>query len=734
MGHKDYIQKMFAETLSEEERLLISVASVICVEGLDIEVLFHLHMPDSPHVLYDMVDSLCRKNWLFRDQKRIYCDTGIASAILEKASVRGSDLKYLLANLDGYLSIEPLDNYLSRQQYFVAARLLLGYIMEKWENVIEKDYTFIMSFLTNVIHFTSNVELSFHGNKRQAVAYVEERFDYKLLLFAFKITGDERIYEPLGSLYATIFRYDDARFCFDKAEQSATSNSKLLISLSKMYWNLSLTAKSFQYAYNAYVKNKEENYPDKNINVCLYLSLLCGLCGIKDSCVRWLQEGKKLIKKRRVPDIHPIRISLFEIEALIAMDDSSTANEYLDKAELMAIKLYGSYSPELSMISYIHYVVYANIGQSRKSIEAYRDYVDYNHYNFGYSAGDVSILYSSIIESNNERGCYCTSGIYEAQMQELHAENVTFAPGVRISKAFSEASTCLIDKKYDQCASHIENARSIFLDEIKPDETLIESIRPIFEGNVVPDVVIDRYYARELSSWNFEIELGRGEYSNARRHVLKEISNEDNLKIRLLWSIHLGRIAIKEGNTEEGIKQWKEVISQADASCKFEISKEIAEWSSTYELYYESIGFFETALQAENMLNATTKDIAVALRNYADVLETCGMQDKSDEPWLQAINLMKATKDRDGLALAYWYWGATKQDYQAEVLLARAIKYWEQEPGIFDETLSHMYRLYALNLGMQGKIEEARSAAQKAISLYPSDYPDYLEEEIESYI
>ena len=731
---KEYIQKMFAETLSEDERLLISVASIICVEGLDIEVLFHLHMPNSPHVLYDMVDSLCRRNWLFRDQRRIYCDTGIASAILEKASVRGSDLKCLLANLDGYLSIEPLDDYLSRQQYFVAARLLLGYIMEKWEIVIEKDYSFIMLFLTNVIHFTSNVELSFYGNKRQAVACVEERFDYKLLLFTFKITGDERIYEPLGSLYATIFRYDDARFCFDKAEQSSKPNSKLLISLSEMYWNLSLTAKSFQYAYNAYVKNKEENLPDNNISVCLYLSLLCGLCGIKDSCNRWLQEGKEHIRKRRVPNIHPIRISLLEIEALLAMDDSSTANEYLDKAELMAIKLYGSCSPELSMISYIRYVVYANIGQSRKSIDAYRDYVDCNHFNYGYSAGDVSILYSSIIESNNERGCYCTSGIYEAQMQELHAENVTFAPGVRISKAFSEASTCLIDKDYDQCASHIEKARSIFLDEIKPDETLIESIRPIFEGNVVPDVVIDRYYARELSCWDFEVELGRGEYNDAKRRVQKEISNEDDLKVRLLWSIHLGRIAIKEGNNEEGVKLWKEAISQADVTCKFEISTEIAEWASAYELYYDAIWFYETALQAENMLYAKTKDLAVALRNYADVLETCGMQDKSDEPWLQAINLMKATKDRDGLALAYWYWGATKQDYQAEVLLARAIKYWEQEHGIFDETLSHMYRLYASNLGMQGKTEEARIAAKKAVCLYPSDYPDYLEEEIESYI
>ena len=111
-----------------------------------------------------------------------------------------------------------------------------------------------------------------------------------------------------------------------------------------------------------------------------------------------------------------------------------------------------------------------------------------------------------------------------------------------------------------------------------------------------------------------------------------------------------------------------------------------------------------------------------------------GQQDKSDESWQQAIDLFKATNDYDGLALAYWYWGTTKQDCQAEVLLERAIKYWKREPGIFDETLSHIYREYASNQGMLGNMEEARDAAQKAVRLYPSYYPDYLAEEIEEYL
>ena len=90
----------------------------------------------------------------------------------------------------------------------------------------------------------------------------------------------------------------------------------------------------------------------------------------------------------------------------------------------------------------------------------------------------------------------------------------------------------------------------------------------------------------------FEIELGRGEYSAARERVLNEISNEANLEERLMLSVRLGRIAIKEGNTEEGVQHWWNVISQADASCKFEIAKDIAEWAAVYELHHEAKEFY----------------------------------------------------------------------------------------------------------------------------------------------
>lgn len=731
---KEYIQKVVAE-FPEDVKQLMTVASVVCVEGLDLEVLCNICEPNCPQALCDVADALCRSNWLLREHKRVHCDPVIAGAVLEQNAIGGSRMKSMLINLKDYLEINPLDDYLSRRQYFVAARLLLGYAIEKWEEFPEKDLQFVSAFQTDVILFASNAELSFHRSPRQAVGRLEQRFDFKLLLSTFNITGNQRLFDMMGALYSRIFRYDEATVCFETAEPSPLSHQYQLMYLSEMCWNLGLLAKSFAYAYNAFRKNEMEEEADQNIMVCLYISRLCALNDSMDSSRMWLEKGKTLIGKRRVPEIHPIRIMYLEIEALLANDNYSKANEYLEKSELMAIRLYGENSPALSMISYIRYEMYVRLGMSRKSIEAYRDYVDCTHFNYGFSPADLSVLYSSIVDSCNERGSYSTAAIYEERMQDLHSDsdNASFAPGVRFFKALTEASNSLTHYDYELCAAHIEDARGIFLGEIKPDEETLEAIRPVFEGSDIPDVVMGTTYRRALADWDFETRLKRGDYAEARTLIEEELADEQNAKERLLLSVQQGRIDIKEGDTQTGIALWWDVVRQADASWRFEIAKYIAGCADELELQSEAIQFYETALQAESMIYAKTKDLAVALRSYAEILQTYGRQQKSDELFQQAIELLKATHDRDGVALAFWYWGSMKQDHEAEFLMSRAIKYWDSE-GVFDETLSHMNREYALALGQQGKMNEARTAARRAVDLYPGCYPDYLEEEIEEYL
>ena len=117
----------------EDVKQVMTVASVVCVEGLDLEVLCNICEPNCPQALYEVAEALCRGNWLLREHRRIHCNPAIADAVLERNAIGESRMKSLLINLKDYLEINPLDDYLSRRQYFVAARLLLGYAMEKWE-------------------------------------------------------------------------------------------------------------------------------------------------------------------------------------------------------------------------------------------------------------------------------------------------------------------------------------------------------------------------------------------------------------------------------------------------------------------------------------------------------------------------------------------------------------------------------------------------------------------------
>ena len=171
-------------------------------------------------------------------------------------------------------------------------------------------------------------------------------------------------------------------------------------------------------------------------------------------------------------------------------------------------------------------------------------------------------------------------------MQDLHSDsdNASFAPGVRFFKALTEASNSLTHYDYELCAAHIEDARGIFLGEIKPDEETLEAIQPVFEGSDIPDVVMGTTYRRALADWDFETRLKRGDYAEARTLIEEELADEQNAKERLLLSVQQGRIDIKEGDTQTGIALWWDVVRQADASWRFEIAKYIAGCADGLEL------------------------------------------------------------------------------------------------------------------------------------------------------
>lgn len=728
---KEYIKKMYKDTLTIEEQKMMTLLSVCCSEGLSVNVLLNVLNPDNPKAFNSSVDKLCKCNWIFIDYQTIYCDQQIATAILELTTIDTDLAKKVLLGLQRNIVLHPLDDMLSKQGYYVLARLFLTYIMREWVKKAPVDNRFSSLFSKVAIAYACNVELSFCKNKRQSVYQLEDRIDYKLLQFLIGIGSKSEGAASLllGELYAHIFRYDKARAWFRRAETILGDDAELFMAKARMSENLGLPGKAFLWAWRAYLLNKKNMKDDANIEVCLYISYLCAVNESKANSKYWRGIARSLMGNRSVPCDHIFNITLKEIEALIHLDDAALAHQILDSAELGVYKLYGGDAPEMARISYIRSLVDGETGQLRKSNEHYRRYVYNNHLNYGYSVGDTAVLYSAIINDNVIRCNNQTANIFAIKMQDLYAEGSNIAPGVRLSQAFANCASNLADEVFNLSSAYLEMAQKIYEEELKPDEETLFEIAPVFHDGIIPKSVLMTEEARIINIISINICLGEGRTGDAKKliEVLLEKETDDNERIK--WSIHMGRTLIKEGKHDDALKLWWNLLYKTAKRNRFEICKEIAEWANFYDLKYEAKAFYEQALLFDVMVYAKISDIAQALQCYAHILNYCGF-DGSQETWKQAALFMKSMNDKDGLALLYLSWGIAQQDGDAESLIKKAISYWRPEPGIFDETLSSMFHHLSCVQTMQGKHDKALCSAQEAIRLYPTEYPPYLMEEM----
>jgi len=728
---KGYIKKMFKEKLTVEEQKMVGLLSIICSEGLPMDVLFNVLKPDNPKAFNLSVDKLCKSNWIFIDYQTIYCDQQIATAVLELTTIDTDLVKKVLIGLQRKIVLHPLDDMLSKQGYYVLARLFLTYIMRVWDNMAFANRQITSLFSRAVIAYVTNVELSFCKNKRQSVYRLEDRIDYKLLQFLIGISRKSEGIASLllGELYAHIFRYDEAKAWFRRAETILGDDAELFMAKARMSENLGLPGKAFLWAWRAYLLNKKNMNDDANIEVCLYISYLCAVNESKDNSKYWRDIARSLMGNRSIPCNHIFNITLKEIEALIHLDDAALAHQILNSAELGVYKLYGCDAPEMARISYIRSLVDGETGQLRKSNEYYRRYVHTNHLNYGYSVGDTAVLYSAIISDNVIRGNNQTANIFAIKMQDLYAEGSNIAPGVRLSQAFANCASNLADETYELSDAYLEMANKIYVDELKPDVELLAEITPVFHNGIIPKSVLMTEEARIINIVSINICLGEGRFDDAKKLIEKLINEEKNALERLKWNIHMGRILILEGKQEEGVELWQSILVKTPKRNRFELCKQMAEWANYYNLNFKAKEFYEEALLFDIMVYAKSSDIAEALQNYAKVLNYCGFNG-SEENWEQAALFMESVDDKDGLALLYLSWGIAQQDSEAEHLIKKAISYWQPESGIFDETLSNMYHHLACAQAMQGKHDEALCSAQEAIRLYPTEYPPYLKEDM----
>ncbi len=723
--NKEYIKEMYMESLTEEKRDLIRVLSVIATEGLPIDVACNIIMPEQPRQFGDLTDSLCSWKWVWCDHRTLIIKPEVAKNILHIAPIDADLSIKSLSALQKHIALKPLDDMMAKREYFVAARLLLSYLLEHKQLFREGNHQLISLFSEAVISFSDNVELSFYGNKRQPIWNLEDRIDFKLCSFVKELDTSRQngqVYIRLGRLYSCIFRYHEARNCFALAGTACKDDALLSLAKARMYENYGSHDKAFYHAYCAYLTNKEKQNDEANIEVCLYIAFLCGVKMAFKDCKQWRDKARALTGGTSIPQHHLINILLKEIEALLHVHEKTMAYQILDSAELEVCHLYGDRAPELTRISYIRSFICGEMGQYRNLNEEYRRYVDTNHYNYAYSKADTAVLYCGIINENLCRGNSNSATYFAAKMQGLRADDSSVAPIVRLSEALSNSMTFFANGSNQISKGFIQMAQQIYDEELNPRESMLKELLPIFHNGIIPKGVFMVEEQRVIHILTLNVCFSEHQTDKAMELIERLIMESKGLDCSK-WQIQWGRLFIKDGAVDEGLDWWKSIFQNAPMAHKFELANEITAWASECGLASEVVEFYEEALQPDIMAYGKTSEIAEMLRNYAHTLVQSGSEKRPDEPWKQAIMMMNSLGDTDGIALAYYAWGTSKKGEEAEELFRKAIQYWKPERYVFDETLSKMYYQLYLAQVEQSKLAQAASSARKVISLNPGEFP-----------
>ena len=709
----------------ERAKIFLGLAAIICQEGgMPVDILYNLlPSPDVPRDFKYLVEQMERRGWISTCHRTVRMKRESAKAF--QVFCTPSFFYEVLKQLLTLIHLKPLDDMYARREYFVAARLLLQYVRDKWSDV-SLDKKGQELFGQAVIAFASHAELSWYGNKRQPVAQIEDRTDVTLLNFLLELDICEKIkghaYRLLGALYAEAFRYDNAHSYFKKAKEILGSNNAALwLSQVRMYLNLSLPAKAINAAYNAFLLYKEQGNDDENIGTCLTLAWLCGEYGSIADCKRWMSRARVLIGDRDIPANHLVNICFKVCEVLKHQDNTAMAKQILDDIELESILLYGGWSPMQAIVENLRFIVAEEADLGRESISHYQRYCEVNRYNYGPGNADIQVLYSLEQTFHATIGNSVTTALLSLKKEHLPADTGTLAPGVRFDRALANALTGLSAGEYGASRFHLEQARHIYEKEIKPDEKLLSAIAPVFQGDL-PDIVLGKEALRGLSIFDISINIAESNFNAAKKMASEMMGKETNPVQKLQWKVQQGRIECAMGNHSEALKTFEETLNETPSSKRFEIAREVADYCKSYDLLYESIDYYEIALRPEAIIYGKNSEIAETLRLYAEVLDLCGMKGKGDALWQEALMLLQSMNDKDGEALLYFAWSKIKQDSEAEELLMKAINCWVPERTLYDEMLAKFWFYLSEVQTAQGKTEEAQISFQKAQDFYPTEH------------
>ena len=694
--------------LSEEERKLLRVCTILCKEGVTLRHLCDIFGEDS-HIFWKQMQSLLRVG-LLQDLTSLVYSPDEVSVVLHDIPIPTDTLDAIMSRLIVKTTLSIKDELLQLREFFQMGYGVIDYILELKETD-GIDYSLYAKLVINLArhhavfgHIDPSIYTIDDLRIMRCLRMAREHTDRGSLTYAALNTSIARI-------YLSGFHYEQAKPLLDEAieierqyGESEMAETNFVYSL---YWeNYSHSDLCLYHAYLAFTRGDE---PIK-CYAAILIAFQLAVHGEKVFSDAWLAK----IDISSVPQLNEVRVMVDLIDGL--KQDTSQAETLLNKAELSLM----SVNPDAAMLSRVYYVrsqILYEWGLTAESNKMYRQYIHLLHRHYSATDGGIAILQAAeCVRLTNIGAMTAAKNIVNNVLGSINLLHPNYALSVKQDVCYAFAIYYSANNAHALAESYCKMGMDFAKQALLSEEPL-SVLREIF--GEIPDCATGNDVL-----WQFEhIRLiGLLENQKLRRSEIRfEI---ERLSSRFpKHKRELEVISASLLDRDAAVYAWHKLIITSSEEEKYDVSLQSAQAAIQRGFIWEGAVFFDIVQLTKKFHNLNPYKKVSLLLEIVINLEECGeYSSKAIEYWNQLEELAKGTPLLADVFQARANLAVDKLQYED------AVKYYSKclgvipcEEGLIDERLSSIYANMSTCFGSLGEYKNAYDSAVKALHYFPTN-------------
>ncbi len=712
---RDSIQESL-DMLTADEKSLLDAVVILCADLEDGVARRELNsvLQVEPMVFNQEIRYICQVGLILSLDNILICPKEVSSYLADCGSISEGMKGMLIRRLAELTSISFEDDLKKSAPFFYMAHNMQKYCITCPNDIDYSQLGRLVVNCSNYYNVYGKVDSSLYGVEEltimKAINLVKKNIQANSLIMAEVLSAESKIFIA-GFHYNKSLPLIKQAFEIEKLYPDSTSEYSYTCLTAAFYWkNYGVTAKCLDFLWKCYEAGNDSMKAYVSVLISFELALVDEM--------EVYDDWQKNLSINRYPRHSLFTIYAYLIQALKETDYSS-AEQSLTIVDSIISEINADAGIRAT-VSYCRYIILSKWRRDRAANIQYREEYLNRIAKLYYSNSGATLVYyaSEVIRHVMTGNMISAKRIVLDVLDLIDLSSDEWAASVRMAVLYAYITynrACGLDYLVDvRCEQGVELVKLI-----TPDDTTLVGLYHIFGERAIPDTVTGRD-----NLWYFE-------YSRLMNGVDITIITEEE---RLDMKKQIECLSVRFPEKKKIFDALKIIIDMEDVLSthialnnlidnapddeKFDLSIECAHYLSSY--IFDAVFFFQKAMNTDYYRMKNSGEKVETMLEYVPLLHECGRGGLAYNLYEEMAILAQGT---ELLERVYQSWGYSYYTVEywncAITTFQSAIKYHEQEEGIFDESLSSLYTYYSVVLSALGNYSQALTAIREAQRYYP---------------